>query len=124
MSRLNILAVALALFAMPVAAGQASLLGAFATCTGRFSAEMEHAWLMGNDATYFEERRSQFSEMVGAVMHPDQGREALSLRIDAKFAHARLLNSATFADAPERRAIALRRAADELNTCTSMLLKS
>jgi len=79
----------------------------FAHCAGRFSAELEHAWLVGKSGTAAASGRSQMIALLEAVS-PVSGlapRELLAARIDAKMAHAALLTRAVFRG--DRRAAAL-----------------
>ena len=67
----------------------------FATCTGRFSAELEHAWLMGNPETEsIAHRRAQFEDLLYAVATDGEHRNLLNRRINAKQAHAQILQQA------------------------------
>lgn len=81
----------------------------FAACAGRLSAEMEHRWLDGRDATDITRQRAAMIDLVDAVRPEDRGIEILARRIEAKFAQAALLQRATFGTDPEeaRRARAL-----------------
>ena len=109
----------------PVRAREDTLVTAFATCAGRFSAELEHAWLMYDErASEFEHRRKQFIDLLNATVPSDRRRHALSLRIDAKLAHAQLLTQATFSGDADRSAWAVRRAKSEIANCTGYLLES
>lgn len=68
----------------------------FATCAGRYSAMMEHAWLMRlPEAETYAKMRSAFISLLEAT---DDGPEKIRLgqRIDAKVAQANLLRTATF----------------------------
>lgn len=113
----------LALMLLASAAGAAvDLPRAFAECAGRFSASMEHAWLMQDpDAAAFERDRAAFAGLLDAVGAP-QGQQVLALRIDAKAAQARLLQEARFGTDSDRAAWALRRAEEQLATCRLLLL--
>ncbi len=75
----------------------------FATCTGRFSALMEHQWLLSPaEADTTELQRRQMIELLQAVMPSARARDVLSLRIEAKYAQSLLLTRATFnADAAD-----------------------
>jgi len=69
----------------------------FAECVGRFSAEMEHAWLLGDDrADLHENRRHTFIALMEATMPSEAARDILAYRIDNKIAHAALLTTASF----------------------------
>jgi hypothetical protein len=95
----------------------------FASCAGRLSAVMEHQWLMSDPASdRTEDQRAAMLSLVDAIMAPDQAREVLSWRIDAKQAHAVLLTRATFNTDPTDAEWALRRAETELAACTGLLL--
>ncbi|GGE31910.1 hypothetical protein GCM10011360_19850 [Primorskyibacter flagellatus] len=68
----------------------------FATCAGRYSAEMEHRWLIGHDATEITRHRRAMIDLVDAVRTPDQGPRVLAWRVEAKVAQAMLLQRADF----------------------------
>jgi hypothetical protein len=71
----------------------------FAGCAGRYSAEMEHAWLMGDpEGDALQAQRSAFVSLLEAATPVGQERSVLAYRIDTKMAHASLLTLATFAD--------------------------
>lgn len=107
----------------PPAAAQ-PLYETFAVCTGRFSAEMEHAWLMGAEADTAQDRRAVFLSLLDAATPQDQRRHALSVRIDAKLAHAQILTQATFGQGNVRAVWALRRAKIGRDACETLLLDS
>ncbi len=95
----------------------------FASCAGRLSATMEHQWLMGDpNSDRTEAQREAMLSLVDAIMAPDQGRDVLSWRIEAKQAHSVLLTRATFNDDAEDAAWALTRAQTQLGACTGLLL--
>ncbi|MDF0600108.1 hypothetical protein P1J78_05135 [Psychromarinibacter sp. C21-152] len=95
----------------------------FATCTGRYSALMEHQWLTDGPASEdTERRRNRFADLLDAVIPPGRGREVLGWRIAAKAAQAALLQQATFAADPAARAVARRRADRLIATCDRLLL--
>ncbi|WP_368184130.1 hypothetical protein [Aestuariibius sp. HNIBRBA575] len=75
----------------------------FAICAGRLSAITEHERLFeGGASEAMTAQRSAMLELVDAIMPPDQGREVLSWRVNAKAAQAALLSRATFSfDATE-----------------------
>ena len=78
----------------------------FAQCAGRYSAEMEHAWLLGRPGRQAQDGRQQMVALIDAVAPHSglSGPEILGLRIDSKMAHAALLTRATFGrDAQARR---------------------
>ena len=95
----------------------------FASCAGRLSAVMEHQWLMRDPASeQTKERRATMLALVDAIMAPEQDRDVLTWRVDAKQAHAVLLTRATFNTDRADAAWALRRAEAELAACTGLLL--
>lgn len=95
----------------------------FASCVGRLSATMEHQWLMSDPASdRTAAQRAAMLSLVDAVMAPDQGRQVLAWRIDAKQAHAVLLTRATFSGDAEDASWALRQAEAQLAQCTGLLL--
>ena len=95
----------------------------FAQCAGRYSAELEHAWLMGDrDAAMPEERRAYFIALVEGAMPVGAGSEALDHRISAKFAQAALLQSAAFDESAEARDRAADVARAHIQSCGRLLL--
>ena len=114
-------------FVVPMSgrAAEDPLVSAFASCAGRFSAELEHAWLLHTERiSEIEDRRRRFINLLEATIPQDQHRLALSLRINAKAAHAQLLSQTTIADDADRSAWAIRRAQTEIDYCTGFLLES
>lgn len=102
-----------------------ALVSIFAACAGRFSAELEYAWLMNDGhADRIEHRRAQFIDLLHATVPSDRLRHTLHLRIDAKVAHAQLLTAAHFSDDADRSLWAVRRAKSEIDYCTGFLLES
>lgn len=83
----------------------------FAACAGRLSAEMEHRWLDGRDASDVTRQRAMMIDLIEASRPPGSGTAVLAARIEAKMAQAALLQRATFgtdpADARRARALAL-----------------
>ncbi len=125
MSGLKTLLAVLIALPMPGLAVEQRLISEFATCAGRFSAELEHAWLMYDErAGEIERRRLLFIDLLNATIPNEQRRHALNLRIEAKVAHASLLTQATFSQDRERAFWAVRRAESEIAYCTSFLLES
>lgn len=125
MSSLKTLIVLLVLSPMQSQATEGSVASVFAVCAGRFSAELEHAWLMRSEqASEIEHRRRQFVDLLDASVPPERQRSVLHQRIDAKVAHARLLSQAAFSDDPDRSEWAVRRARSEIAYCAGFLLKS
>lgn len=108
--------------ATPVWASE-DLVWTFAGCTGRLSAQMEHQWLVGDSASDdTKARRAVMISLMEAVMHPDQGRDLLAHRIEAKHAQSQLLRRATFNNDVEDAAWAMARAEAEIAACTGLLL--
>lgn len=110
---------------LPAGAGLAhdNPLHTFATCAGRLSAVMEHQWLMSDPASdRTKNQRAAMLSLVEAIMSPDQNRDVLNWRVEAKQAHAVLLTRATFNGNPADAAWAMRRAETELAACTGLLL--
>ncbi len=102
----------------------APLYETFAICTGRFSAELEHAWLMGSESSEVESHHSVFITLLEAATPDELQTNALSLRIDAKAAHSQILSQAVFAaDVPKMR-WAAQRAKIGRDSCTNLLLDS
>ena len=94
----------------------------FADCTGRFSAAMEHAWLVQDPrADEFEGYRDAFEALLDAVAGPAD-RDLLARRIDAKAAQARLLLQARFGGDGDESDWARTRAGRHLATCRMLLL--
>ena len=126
MSGLRTFLAALALAAAGGSAPAAELADTFAQCTGRLSALMEHQWLMGEDATRTEAERAAMIALLQAVqpapLSPEAGAQILNRRIEAKFAHARLLQRTTFNDDPADAARALRLADLRISSCRALLL--
>lgn len=101
-----------------------SLPQVFAGCTGRYSAELEHAWLVQSTASeLLEARRARFEDLLAAVSSEAQRKTLLDQRIRAKTAHAHILGIALFSRDPERARWARRRAAVEIGYCESFLLE-
>ena len=125
MSGLRTLLVLLLVVPMPGRAAEHPLVSAFASCAGRFSAELEHAWLMSDErASEIEYRRRQFIDLLNATVTADRRSQALNIRIDAKVAHAGLLSQATFSKDVVQSRWAKRRAKSEIAYCTGFLLES
>lgn len=100
-----------------------ALVNSFANCAGRYSAEMEHAWLMSDPkAEDFEHRRKGFVSLLEATTTSENAEQVLSHRINSKHAHAALLYSASF-DPDAARSEAARGAATRLlEQCNFLLL--
>jgi hypothetical protein len=124
MSGMKTLMFAVLLAPVPDLAAGGPLFSVFATCTGRYSAELEHAWLYGHEAPEeIGQRRQSFEHLLDAAMPDDQRASALDLRIQAKVAHAGLLSQAVLSDNADLSAWALRRARKEIAFCAGLLLE-
>jgi hypothetical protein len=117
-------AAALALSASPAMAGPLPpLVQTFAGCAGRFSAQMEHEWLMTDPASARTEAlRAAMIELVEASMPAGRGREVLAIRIAAKQAHHALLTRATFRPGAQGTNWAAGRAEGEIAACAALLV--
>ncbi|MEX0339551.1 MAG: hypothetical protein AB3N11_10975 [Arenibacterium sp.] len=118
-----LLCVVLLVLARPAAASD-EIYNVFAGCAGRFSAEMEHAWLMGDAAAdEYESQRHTFISLTEAAIPAEKTRAVLHHRLDHKLAHASLLTIATFGQ-DDRRARAARSAAKAYRqACEQLLLR-
>lgn len=125
MGGLKIFTIMICVLAGPVFARSDPLIATFATCAGRFSAELEHAWLMRDAGSLqIEARRLAFLSLLDASTPTERQRHALHLRIRAKAAHSDLLAQASFSTDADRARWARRRAGDEIASCAGFLLKS
>jgi hypothetical protein len=114
---------AMAINAPMIASASTGLTDTFATCVGRLSAQLEHEWLMKLDAAEItEQRRNAMASLLRAVMPVDDARAVLARRIEAKFAHAALLQRAVFRGKTEDADWARSHAAALLDDCMSYLL--
>lgn len=112
--------VALATFSCPaVAAG--GLPHEFADCAGRYSAMLEHAWLMSEPAADYERTRDAFVALLEAVDAAPTA-TVLGRRIEAKAAQAELLRAATFGSDADQAEWARRRYEILLGLCRRLLL--
>ena len=96
----------------------------FATCTGRYSAIMEHEWLMGRDGTQARESRALFLSLLESVRDdaPLPGHRLLDLRLTAKHAFAALLRAADLGTDPVRARRARAVAHNQMGLCRALLL--
>lgn len=96
----------------------------FATCLGRYSAEMEHDWLVGQDAAAAESRRTLFEMLLDTVAARSgfTGPVILDMRIRAKMAQARLLQVATFHTDPDHRQRAAAAARVAIRPCEALII--
>lgn len=125
MSGLKTLLMAFALFPLPSLAADQPLYHLFATCTGRFSAELEHAWLFGDARSEDIERQRKHFELLAEATTPAAHiTRAMSWRIEAKVAHAHLLSEVAFSRDAKRSDWAETRAQNEIQYCVSFLLDS
>lgn len=116
------IALAGALALLPLQAQALDLTREFATCTGRYSALVEHEWLMGTAGDGgTERRRDHFADLLAAVVPPGRAGAVMGWRIEAKAAQARLLQQAAFATAPAARDSARARAARLIAACDSLI---
>lgn len=100
-----------------------SLVKAFASCTGRYSAEMEHAWLVNDPkASDHELRRRGFVALLEATVTPTDVRRTLSYRVNTKHAHSLLLQVATFSSDASKAKTARDTASRLLEQCDLLLL--
>lgn len=95
----------------------------FASCAGRLSAEMEFQWMFDTAAAdRVEEERASVLDILDALMAPDQGRDVLNWRVEAKIAQAALLTRATFSDNQRVATQARKLAVYNLESCRTQLL--
>lgn len=98
-SRKLLIAAGMAMAALPALAaerGTAAPGQLFAACAGRFSAEMEHAWLTGGTGDAARDARETFVALTEAAIGPQEAAAALDTRIRAKRAQAALLLQGDF----------------------------
>lgn len=108
------------------AAPRDGLLERFAQCSGRLSAQVEHFRLMRDPRADDAERaRDAMVELLNSIplKHEDEVR-AMSLRLDAKVAHAGLLARATFYPEEIDALWAAQRADALAEECVSLVLSS
>ncbi|MEX0311995.1 MAG: hypothetical protein AB3N17_17305 [Tateyamaria sp.] len=120
----QVFAIIFAFVAAPALAHETPV-DAFADCAGRYSAEMEHAWLLdASDADEFQQKRATFVALLDASMPARSGRMILDRRIQAKFAHAQLLQQADLGQDRTRAQSARLIAYRHLAACQKLLLGS
>ncbi len=113
------------LFGLPALAGPSDLTISMAGCAGRFSAELEHAWLMRDaQSAALNDQRAEFLAILDAITSPETKAAVLAHRIETKKAHAQLLSLATFGGDTRRSAWAKRHSQQLKNSCAEKLLKS
>ena len=100
------------------------LLDIFAECAGRYSAELEHQWLMGDPTSEQTElERAQILDVMFALMDPERDASVtLARRLEAKFAHSRLLQRAAFDPDQDSAVWAQGRSRNEIRRCASLVL--
>jgi hypothetical protein len=94
------------------------LLREFAVCAGRYSALVEHQWLVdgpGSEAS--AGTRDSLLALVAAVEDPGMAATVMGWRIEAKVAHKALLARAHFA----RDAVAETRSRELLQACAALV---
>lgn len=113
------------LLGLPALAAPSDLTISMAGCVGRFSAELEHAWLMRDaQSAVLEDQRAEFLAILEAITSPDAKTAIMAHRIEAKNAHAQLLSVATFGSDVRRSAWARRQSQHFKANCAKKLLKS
>lgn len=99
------------------------LLTKMAGCTGRFSAELEHAWLMQDrQREELEQQRENFIAILDAITPAASARTLLAHRVDAKQAQSVLLKLGEFATDPNQATWARQQARHYREQCASLLL--
>lgn len=106
------------------ALAQQDLLRHFATCTGRLSAQMEHQWLIGDQgSSRTEALRDEIVGLLDAVTTHASASRALGARIDAKHAHAALLQVASFGRDRRTATHAMNLALQQVAVCRRLIRK-
>lgn len=98
-----------------------------AACQARYTAVLEHAWLMQGDTEAAAMRRDLFAAMLEAALHdaPDQHRikrHLISFRISQKHAASGLLDTARFGTDRRRSRIALGMISQQLSACDRLVI--
>lgn len=102
---------------------ETDMVKSFAGCAGRFSAEMEHAWLLNDPkAQDYELLRGGFVSLLEATVTAEEAELVLSHRVNSKHAHARLLHTATFGSDITAASAARQTASDLLDQCSLLIL--
>ncbi len=97
------------------------LLREFAICAGRFSALVEHQWLVDGPASDASAgTRDSLLALVDAVEEPEMATTAMGWRIEAKVAQKALLQRAHLAG--DR--VAEKRASELLQSCAALIGQS
>jgi len=93
----------------------------FALCAGRYSALVEHQWLVDGPASEGSAMmRDAFVDLARAVVGPEGAADVLNWRIEAKVAHGALLSRAWLA----RDSVAGKRSAQLLLACADLIGQS
>lgn len=112
------------LLGLPALASPFDLTISMAGCAGRFSAELEHAWLMRDaQSAALKDQRAEFLAILDAITSPETKTAVLAHRIETKKAHAQLLSLATFGGDTRRSAWAKRQSQHLKKSCAEKLLK-
>ena len=93
----------------------------FATCLGRYSAQVFHDHLMRRDADADMRRQRAFADIFEASAPSDPGR-LMAQRIDAKMRFAALLRIAEFHTDPAQARRAARLVRSHLRACDTLVL--
>lgn len=97
-----------------------------AACQARYTAVLEHAWLMHGDTEAAAMRRDLFAAMLAALHDaPDRHRvkrQLISFRIAQKHAASGLLDTARFGTDPRRSRIALGVISQQLSACDRLVI--
>ena len=94
-----------------------------ATCVGRLSAQMEHYWLIHDQAAdRVEADRAGLIDILQALTTRDTAPDILANRINAKVAHAALLTRASFSMDAKVSHWASRQAEAHLSACDGLVL--
>jgi hypothetical protein len=97
------------------------LLRDFAVCAGRFSALVEHQWMVDGPASDASAgTRDSFLALVEAVEEPGMAATVMGWRVEAKVAQRGLLDRAHFA----KDAVAEKRSAQLLQDCARLIGQS
>ncbi len=101
-----------------------NMLDTFAECAGRYSAQLEHQWLMNDpESEQTEAQRAQVLDVLYALMDGEaNAARTLKRRLEAKFAHSRLLQRATFNTDAGSALWAEGRSRNEMRRCASLVL--
>jgi len=94
----------------------------FATCTGRFSALIEHQWLVSDPASdQTEHLRDAMVDLLEAALPAERTVQAMAWRLEAKVAAAGLLHQVAFGRTPAYQTAAERQFAALMANCRALL---